>query len=160
MLFRAIHQSACLLAFRETGEERWRKGAWSAFNWFLGDNVLQIVLYDSATGGCLDGLHPDRGNEKQGAESVLSFRMALLEMRQLEESEIPLSKHELAAEDKDAALLPRRINGLWALVHRPMTPLGAHMWISYSPDLRYWSEHRMILQARLPSCPTRLGATR
>ncbi len=54
----------------------------------------------------------------------------------------------MAPEDKDAALLPRRINGLWALVHRPMTPLCAHMWISYSPDLRYWGEHRMILEAR------------
>jgi len=85
--------SACLRAFRETGDERWRKEAWSAFNWFLGDNDLQIVLYDSATGGCLDGLHPDRGNENQGAESTLAFLMALLEMRLLEESEIPVSTH-------------------------------------------------------------------
>ncbi len=51
-------------------------------------------------------------------------------------------------EDKDAALLPRRINGNWALIHRPMTPLGAHMWISYSPDLRHWGSHQIILQAR------------
>ncbi len=36
-------------------------------------------------------------------------------------------------EDKDAALLPRRINGYWAMIHRPMTTTGAHMWISYSP---------------------------
>jgi len=54
----------------------------------------------------------------------------------------------MAPEDKDAALLPRRIDGHWALIHRPMTPLGAHMWISYSPDLRYWGRHRMILEAR------------
>ena len=39
-------------------------------------------------------------------------------------------------EDKDAALPPRKIGGFWALIHRPMTRLGAHMWISYSPDLR------------------------
>ena len=51
-------------------------------------------------------------------------------------------------EDKDAALLPRRIDGRWALVHRPMSSLGAHIWISYSPDLRHWGSHRMILQAR------------
>lgn len=51
-------------------------------------------------------------------------------------------------EDKDAALLPRRINGYWALIHRPMTPLGAHMWISYSPDLRHWGSHKVILEAR------------
>jgi predicted GH43/DUF377 family glycosyl hydrolase len=51
-------------------------------------------------------------------------------------------------EDKDAALLPRRIAGLWALIHRPVTTLGAHMWISYSPDLRHWGSHRIILEAR------------
>jgi glycosyltransferase involved in cell wall biosynthesis len=75
--------SACLQAYRVTGDSRWRGEAWSAFNWFLGDNDLQLPLYDSATGGCRDGLHPDRANENQGAESTLSFLMALLEMRAL-----------------------------------------------------------------------------
>jgi predicted GH43/DUF377 family glycosyl hydrolase len=51
-------------------------------------------------------------------------------------------------DDKDTALLPRRINGYWALIHRPMTALGAHMWISYSPDLRHWGRHRLMLEAR------------
>jgi predicted GH43/DUF377 family glycosyl hydrolase len=51
-------------------------------------------------------------------------------------------------EDKDAALLPRRINGYWAMIHRPVTPTGAHMWISYSPDLRHWGSHKVILEAR------------
>ncbi|HTA58645.1 MAG TPA: hypothetical protein VK805_10845 [Candidatus Baltobacteraceae bacterium] len=51
-------------------------------------------------------------------------------------------------DDKDAALLPRRINGFWALIHRPMTPLGAHIWISYSPDLRHWGSHKLMLEAR------------
>ena len=51
-------------------------------------------------------------------------------------------------DDKDSALLPRRIDGCWALIHRPMTPLGSHMWISYSPDLRYWGRHRLMLEAR------------
>jgi len=51
-------------------------------------------------------------------------------------------------EDKDAALLPRRIGGLWAMIHRPVTTLGAHMWISYSPDLRHWGSHRIMLEAR------------
>jgi glycosyltransferase involved in cell wall biosynthesis len=78
--------SACLQAYRATGKGRWRKEAWCAFNWFLGDNDLQIALYDPTTGGCRDGLHPDRANENQGAESTLSFLMALLEMRQLEEA--------------------------------------------------------------------------
>ena len=80
--------SASLQAYRATGKGRWRKEAWTAFNWFLGDNDLQIALYDPTTGGCRDGLHPDRANENQGAESTLSFLMALLEMRKLEEADI------------------------------------------------------------------------
>jgi glycosyltransferase involved in cell wall biosynthesis len=79
--------SACLQAYRITGESRWRSAAWSAFNWFLGDNDLQLPLYDSVTGGCRDGLHPERANENQGAESTLSFLMAQLEMRTMQESE-------------------------------------------------------------------------
>jgi glycosyltransferase involved in cell wall biosynthesis len=73
--------SACLEAYRITGEDRWRKQAWCAFNWFLGDNDLQIALYDPITGGCRDGLHPERVNENQGAESTLAFLMAQAEMR-------------------------------------------------------------------------------
>ena len=51
-------------------------------------------------------------------------------------------------DDKDAALLPRRVDGMFALVHRPIADSGAHVWISYSPDLRSWGGHRMMLQAR------------
>jgi glycosyltransferase involved in cell wall biosynthesis len=86
--------SACLEAYRVTGESRWRRQAWSAFNWFLGDNDLQLPLYDSVTGGCRDGLHPDRANENQGAESTLSFLMALLQMRDMEAAEADMRKTE------------------------------------------------------------------
>src|SRR5688572_4679346 len=51
-------------------------------------------------------------------------------------------------EDKDGALLPRRINGEWALIHRPVSHWGAHIWISYSPDLRRWGSHKLMLEAR------------
>ena len=51
-------------------------------------------------------------------------------------------------DDKDAALLPRRINGSFALLHRPMTDRGAHIWISFSPDLRNWGGHKLVLRAR------------
>jgi predicted GH43/DUF377 family glycosyl hydrolase len=55
----------------------------------------------------------------------------------------------LQPEDKDAALLPRRIDGQWALIHRPVsTPNRAHMWISYSPDLRSWGNHKPMMEAR------------
>lgn len=73
--------SACLLAERVTGEARWALEARRAFNWFIGQNQLQQPLYDAATGGCRDGLHPERRNENQGAESTISFLMALCEMR-------------------------------------------------------------------------------
>ena len=51
-------------------------------------------------------------------------------------------------EDKDAALLPRRIDGSFALLHRPMAATGAHIWMSFSPDLRAWGNHKPVLQAR------------
>jgi len=51
-------------------------------------------------------------------------------------------------EDKDAALFPHRIGGNWAMIHRPVGNAGAHMWISYSPDLRHWGSHKRMLVAR------------
>ncbi len=73
--------SACLEVYRLTEESCWLEEARRVFRWFLGKNDLQAPLYDPVTGGCRDGLHPDRVNENQGAESTLSFLMALLEMR-------------------------------------------------------------------------------
>lgn len=54
----------------------------------------------------------------------------------------------MSPDDKDAALLPHRIGTNWALIHRPAGVQGAHMWISYSPDLRHWGSHKLILRAR------------
>ena len=51
-------------------------------------------------------------------------------------------------EDKDATLLPYRVDGLWALIHRPVSSPRAHMWISYSSDLTHWGGHRLMLEAR------------
>jgi glycosyltransferase involved in cell wall biosynthesis len=72
---------ACLEAYRITSDPCWRREAQRAFEWFLGRNDLSISLYDPTTGGCRDGLHPDRANENQGAESTLAFLNALLELR-------------------------------------------------------------------------------
>ena len=73
--------SACLEAYRSTGDDRWHKEARRAFEWFLGRNDLNLPVYDPTTGGCRDGLHPDRPNENQGAESTLAFLQARLELR-------------------------------------------------------------------------------
>jgi predicted GH43/DUF377 family glycosyl hydrolase len=54
----------------------------------------------------------------------------------------------MSPEDKDAALLPHRINGFWALIHRPVSAPRAHIWISYSPDLRHWGSHKLMMEAR------------
>ncbi len=79
--------SACLDAQRLTGEARWADPARRAFDWFLGQNQLQQALYDASTGGCRDGLHADRANENQGAESTLSFLIGLAEMRSSERAD-------------------------------------------------------------------------
>ena len=73
--------SACMHAFRSTGDRAWADHARRAFTWFLGQNQLQQPLYDPLTGGCRDALHADRVNENEGAESTLSFLLALMEMR-------------------------------------------------------------------------------
>jgi glycosyltransferase involved in cell wall biosynthesis len=76
--------SACLDAWRVTGDEKWTREMWRAFRWFLGENQLHTFVYDPTTGGCRDGLHPDRPNENQGAESTLSFLLALTDMAALD----------------------------------------------------------------------------
>jgi glycosyltransferase involved in cell wall biosynthesis len=77
--------SACLEAHRVTRDPMWRNEARRAFEWFLGRNDLAVPLYDFTTGGCGDGLHPDRVNENQGAESTLAFQIALTEMKGAEQ---------------------------------------------------------------------------
>ncbi len=73
--------SACLEAYRITREKNWYNESRRAFEWFLGRNDLHLPVYDPTTGGCRDGLHPDRPNENQGAESTLAFLQSLLELR-------------------------------------------------------------------------------
>ena len=74
--------SACLAAGRADGGAEWSMEALRAFEWFLGENDLQAALTDPETGSCSDGLHPDRTNENKGAESVLSYLLGLVEIRQ------------------------------------------------------------------------------
>ena len=74
--------SACLAAWRADSGPEWPDGAVRAFGWFLGENDLQTQLVDPDTGSCSDGLHPDRPNENKGAESLLSYLLGLVEIRQ------------------------------------------------------------------------------
>jgi glycosyltransferase involved in cell wall biosynthesis len=73
--------SACLEAYRATSDVWWYEQAQRAFDWFLGWNDLGLELYSPESGGCGDGLHVDRVNGNQGAESTLAFLLSLAEMR-------------------------------------------------------------------------------
>jgi len=81
--------SACIEAFNITDDEKWRKEARKAFDWFLGRNDLNLPLYDPRTGGCRDGLHADRLNQNKGAESTVAFLMSLMEISSMEQIELP-----------------------------------------------------------------------
>ena len=74
--------SACLEAYRATADMWWYEQAQRAFDWFSGWNDLGRELYSPESGACGDGLHVDRVNENQGAESTLAFLLSLAEMRQ------------------------------------------------------------------------------
>jgi predicted GH43/DUF377 family glycosyl hydrolase len=57
----------------------------------------------------------------------------------------------MSPEDKDAAFFPRQFGDRWALIHRPVPSIAdakANMWLSFSPDLRNWGDHMLLLEAR------------
>lgn len=89
---------ACAEAFRCTQEPVWRERAQRCFQWFLGGNDMQSVIYDYQTGGCRDGLEPDGPNLNQGAESTLAWLIAAMTMQDLARSAVvvEVSKKRLA----------------------------------------------------------------
>ena len=82
--------SACLAAFSVTGDDEWHRAAIGVFKWFLGFNDLGLPVYDRQTGGCRDGLHIDRVNQNQGAESTLSYLLALTELHAVQRQPSPV----------------------------------------------------------------------
>ncbi len=88
--------SACLEAYRATGDIWWYDHAQRAFDWFIGWNDLGLELYSPETGGCRDGLHVDRVNGNQGAESTLAFLLSLAEL-QLAQNTLTSFKETAAA---------------------------------------------------------------
>lgn len=75
--------SACSAAWRATHDPVWHDPATAAFRWFSGGNDLGVELVDSMTGGCADGLHPDRRNENMGAESAVSYLLGWADIRRM-----------------------------------------------------------------------------
>ena len=72
--------TACVAAHVATGEARWAEEAHRAFAWFMGANDLKAMMADVDTGAGFDGLHPDRRNANQGAESTLAYLQSLSDM--------------------------------------------------------------------------------
>jgi glycosyltransferase involved in cell wall biosynthesis len=75
---------ACIEAYGATGDRSWLLQVNKVFEWFHGGNDLGLSLYDAQSGGCRDGLHIDRVNQNQGAESTLAFLLSLAEMRRIQ----------------------------------------------------------------------------
>ena len=87
---------ACITAYNYTNDEEWEKEAWRCFDWFFGRNDFNIPVYDFTTGGCFDGLQPTGLNQNQGAESTLSWLLALLRMNALQSRmNLQLSNHPI-----------------------------------------------------------------
>jgi glycosyltransferase involved in cell wall biosynthesis len=106
--------SACISAWRADGDAEWPREALRAFEWFLGENDLQVAVADPRTGSCSDGLHPDRANGNMGAESVLSYLLGLVEIRQLKRvAAVQQSRPASNPIDDNAThtILPRTVSG-------------------------------------------------
>ncbi|MFP8878640.1 MAG: glycosyl transferase, partial [Myxococcota bacterium] len=77
-----IDATAFVLAFRDaylvTRDDHYLRQMRKSFDWFLGANRLGKSLYDFSTAGCHDGIGESGVNRNQGAESTVSFLMALL----------------------------------------------------------------------------------
>jgi hypothetical protein len=73
---------ACSRAFELTGDDAWLRVVDGCVAWFLGENDIGAIVYDQASGGGRDGIHPERLNENQGAESTLAA-LATLQLGRL-----------------------------------------------------------------------------
>jgi len=71
---------AALTAFHLTNEKKYQRVAYIAFDWFLGKNTQNVMVYDPTTGACYDGITPQGLNLNQGAEATISYLLARLEL--------------------------------------------------------------------------------
>ena len=93
---------ASIAAYKSSGNKNWIKRAKFCFSWFLGNNDLNLPLYDPRTGGCHDGLQPENVNKNEGGESTLAWLMSLIIMHQLSDSSTSLNgKGEVTINERD-----------------------------------------------------------
>ena len=77
----AVMTEAAISAFRETCDNNYRLAALAIFNWFLGKNTLKLAVYNSDNGGCYDGITPKGLNLNMGAEAIVCYLSAALEVQ-------------------------------------------------------------------------------
>jgi len=102
--------AACLEAYHATSDPWWYEQAQCAFQWFTGRNDLGLELCSAETGACSDGLHLDRLNGNQGAESTLAFLISLAEMRATQERMITFIKPSFLKPTDDHQTHPDKTN--------------------------------------------------
>ncbi len=93
---------ACVEAFNITRDKTWIDNTVTCFNWYLGYNDLNMLIYDPKTGGCRDGLMADGINQNEGAESTLAWLLSLMTLQKLYADEIlkqPLSTSTVSAKN-------------------------------------------------------------
>ncbi len=88
---------ACVEAWHVTRDKRWLGEAKLCYEWFLGANDLGLSLYDHLSGGCRDGLHPDRASQNEGAESTVAWLLSALAM------EVVRSEEGVGPADEESA---------------------------------------------------------
>ena len=74
---------AAVDAFYATKDKSYLEIANTTFEWFLGRNSRKIQVYSPETGGCFDGLAPEKVNMNQGAESSISYLLARLKLEEV-----------------------------------------------------------------------------
>ncbi|MDY6857094.1 MAG: hypothetical protein SWO11_20800 [Thermodesulfobacteriota bacterium] len=79
---------ACFEAYNITKETTWISFAQRSFDWFLGQNDMNVPLYDPTSGGCCDGLGADGPNRNQGAESTLAWLLSLFHLYRLTNTQV------------------------------------------------------------------------
>jgi glycosyltransferase involved in cell wall biosynthesis len=97
---------ACIEAYHVTHDKKWIEEARRAFEWFLGRNDLNAMLYDYTTGGCRDGLSADGPNLNQGAESTLAWLLSLLSFHHLMDREAGANPRMQSESGRRAEALP------------------------------------------------------
>jgi len=72
---------ACLKAYEMTGKQSYADKARDCLLWFTGKNISGESLIDRDTGGCMDGITPKGCNRNEGAESLVSWIISSLALR-------------------------------------------------------------------------------